>query len=89
MNLTASWFASYDLETGDFVVTAVLFTNDFLRSLNKFVLEYICSNTFKMSKKCASPVYILVLRKEENCSQRLIASATKINCKFSVTKTYL
>ena len=89
LNLIASWFTSYDLETGHFVVTAVLFTNDFPRSLNKFVLEYICSNTFKMSKKCASPVYILVLRKEENCLQQLIAPTTKINCNFSGTKTYL
>ena len=80
------------LETGNCSVTPILFTNDFPRSLNKFVLEYICNNsrtTFKMSKKYASLVYFLVLREEENCLQRLIASATKINCNFVGTKTYL
>lgn len=40
MNLIASWFTSRDLETGKYGVAAALFIDDFVRSLNKFVLEY-------------------------------------------------
>lgn len=40
MNLIVSWFNSRDLKIGKYGVAAALFTDDFVRSLNKFVLEY-------------------------------------------------
>ena len=87
MNLIASWFTSSALERDKYGFAATLFTDDFLDLST--LSEKVFSGTFKMSIKCALPVYFLVLKEEENCLQRLVASATMIKCNFAGTKTYL